>query len=497
MDMANITGIKEREERKERFYSAQQQCQYLNLISQELSKIYLIADSGDESDLEMNEWENQQIRKGVTVGQLVTAHQESVFSQFMIQPLNAITAANESNMSTGALLEQAYAKSCLEKPRQILLSTQHKENKPCGPRMPHEVVQKLHDRLVYLKEINLQHYTDIERLTTDLKLLKTEELSNEQCAPLAACKYRFYQELRGYVNDLVECLDEKIPQIIELETKVISVMGKKTNNLIERRRQDVRDQAKEMADAGKPGSSRKGPEDDEHIRRTAEREGRRTRRRRDRERSGQNEIHLDGMSSDDEIADHETSQYKIFLEGVQTESLQIFNDASDEFSQIEEILKKFESWKKFELDSYRDAYVTLCLPKIIGPILRLDLLTWSPLEENSLDLEKMHWFSTIMKYGYVSGETEESLLNDPDVKFVPSVVEKIILPKIMEHIENCWDPLSTTQTFKLVGLIGRFVRDYPSLRPTSKSLKQLFTAILDKMKLSLENDVFIPIFPKQ
>lgn len=495
--MANITGIKEREERKERFYSAQQQCQYFNLISRNLSKIYLISDSGDESDLEMNEWENQQIRKGVTGAQLVTAHQESVFSQFMIQPLSAITAANESNLSSGALLEQAYAKGCLEKPRQILLSTQHKENKPCGPRMPHEVVQKLHDRLVYLKEINLQHYTDIEQLTTDLKLLKTEELSNEQCAPLAACKYRFYQELRGYVNDLVECLDEKIPQISELELKVISVMGKKTNSLVERRRQDVRDQAKEMADVGKPGSSRKGPEDDEHIRRTAEREGRRTRRRRDRERSGQHEIHLDGMSSDDEIADQETSQYKIFLEGVQAESSEIFNDASDEFSQIKEILKKFESWKKFELDSYKDAYVTLCLPKIIGPILRLDLLCWSPLEENSLDLEKMHWFSTIMKYGYVSSETEESLLNDPDVKFVPSVVEKIILPKITEHIENCWDPLSTTQTFKLVGLIGRLVREYPSLRPASKSLKHLFTAILDKMKLSLENDVFIPIFPKQ
>lgn len=36
--------------------------------------------------------------------------------------------------------------------------------------------------------------------------------------------------------------------------------------------------------------------------------------------------------------------------------------------------------------------------------------------------------------------------------------------------------------------------DYPSLRVTSKNLQTMFTIITDKMKLSLDNDVFIPIF---
>lgn len=51
-------------------------------------------------------------------------------------------------------------------------------------------------------------------------------------------------------------------------------------------------------------------EEDERIRRTAEREGRRTRRRRDRERMNLNSLHLDGMSSDDEIGDQDALQYK-------------------------------------------------------------------------------------------------------------------------------------------------------------------------------------------
>lgn len=248
------------------------------------------------------------------------------------------------------------------------------------------------------------------------------------------------------------------------------------------------------------GGVRKGGADDnDHIRRAAEREGRRTRRRRDRERNEQTESHLDGMSSDDEVPDQDTVTFKTLIEQVLADSTEVFHDATDEFSHIDEILSKFESWKRFEIDSYREAYVTLCLPKVIGPLIRLKMVAWSPLDDASTgqDIEKMFWYNVIMNYGYVPAETEQSLAEDPDVRFVPVTVEKILLPKIIEHIDNCWDPLSTTQTLRLVGLVGRLGRDYPTLRPTSKPLKTLFTSILDKMKLALENDVFIPISPKQ
>lgn len=77
--------------------------------------------------------------------QLVTAQQESaIYSQYLIKP--AADSCNDVQLSTGDLLEQAYAKSCLEKPRQMILSTQKKSNKPTGPRMPKEVVNKMRER---------------------------------------------------------------------------------------------------------------------------------------------------------------------------------------------------------------------------------------------------------------------------------------------------------------------------------------------------------------
>lgn len=51
-------------------------------------------------------------------------------------------------------------------------------------------------------------------------------------------------------------------------------------------------------------------DEEDRIRRAAEREGRRTRRRRDREKIDIKNTHMDGMSSDDEIADHEATLYK-------------------------------------------------------------------------------------------------------------------------------------------------------------------------------------------
>ncbi|XP_037038522.1 PAX3- and PAX7-binding protein 1 isoform X2 [Bradysia coprophila] len=479
VDMSAINGAKEREERREKFYSVQQEY------------------SEDDSDAEINEWENQQIRKGVTGAQLVTAQQESaIYSQYLIKP--AADSTNDVHLSTGDLLEQAYAKSSLEKPRQMILSTQKKPSKPSGPRRPEDVAKKMNERLTQVRELHNKHLDDIDQITRDLKMMKVDELYCEQNAPIAAIRYRFYQELRGYVTDLVECLDEKVPLIVDLERRTIALMSKQALMLIERRRQDVRDQAKEIAEIGKPGAARKMLDDEEQVRRAADREGRRTRRRQIRERIDINNTHLDGMSSDDEMhQDRDTLNFKAQLEQISSEVTVLFDDVTEEFSQIASILKRCEEWRRNDLDAYKDTYFSLCLPKILGPLIRLHLVTWNPFDENCEDLERMEWYTLAMKYGWNENETEESLMDDPDVKLVPVIVEKIILPKVTELIETCWDPLSTSQTLKLVGLIGRLGRDYPSLKATSKYLRTLFAAISDKMKLALDNDVFIPVFPKQ
>ncbi|XP_023306542.2 PAX3- and PAX7-binding protein 1 isoform X1 [Lucilia cuprina] len=481
VDMNAITGIKEREERREKFYAVE--------------KDY----TDEDSDCETHEWENQQIRKGVTGAQLVNAQHESVLSRFMIKSNmeNALEAPPQPE-STSSLLEQAYAKCTLEKPQQVLSANKPKKDKTKATalRSPQEIRDAIGERLCKLKELNSNHLEDIERIGREMQAMKLEEMDCKQKAPTAAAKYRFYQEIKCYVTDLIDCLNEKTPIITDLEKRCLQFFGKHQLFLTDRRRQDVRDQAKEMAEAAKPSTTRRGAEYDEQVRRAAEREGRRTRRRCERERQDMLSSHLDGMSSDEETSDRYQELFQNELEELIKEGLEVMDDVTDEFSKIEIILTKFYAWRKTDMPSYKDAFVSLCLPKILGPLIRLEMLTWSPLMADFKDIEKLNWYSAAMLYAWSEDETEEVLKQDPDVNLVPTLLEKIILPKLIDIVTHCWDPLSTTQTLRLIGFINRLGRDFP-LKEDGKTLQQLFNAILEKMKLALENDVFIPIFPKQ
>jgi GC-rich sequence DNA-binding factor len=200
----------------------------------------------------------------VTGAQLLSAQQESVYSQYMIQPFMNSSRHHQAEASTAEQLQEAYARSGVDhnKPKakklQIYAPTTHiaarkAESKPKDQtkklRMPHEIAGKLHEKLETTKTLHAKHIEDIDQMLTEIKLLRLEAMDAEQKAPLAAAKYRLYQEIKCYLTDLTECLDEKLPKIVGLEQRLMALMAKHRSTLVERRRQDVRDQAKEMADA--------------------------------------------------------------------------------------------------------------------------------------------------------------------------------------------------------------------------------------------------------
>lgn len=233
--MSAITGGKEREERREQFYSAQPQ-------------------SEDDSDVEMNEWENQQIRKGVTGAQLMSAQHESIYStQYMIQPFS-ISNSNKNDekpLTTAELLEKAYSQTNYEVAKRLRKEKKKESTKPSGIKTPQEILKSVKEKLRFSREQNNKNFVDIDRISEEFRAIKIDLQDCEKNGPVAASKYRFYQELKLYVEDLIECLNEKLPVIAALEERSLTVMGKYSKKLIERRRQDVRDQAKELTDTSK------------------------------------------------------------------------------------------------------------------------------------------------------------------------------------------------------------------------------------------------------
>lgn len=55
-------------------------------------------------------------------------------------------------------------------------------------------------------------------MADELASTKAEQERLEKEQPVLAQKFRYYQELRGYVTDLVECLDEKVGSYISITT---------------------------------------------------------------------------------------------------------------------------------------------------------------------------------------------------------------------------------------------------------------------------------------
>jgi len=41
---------------------------------------------------------------------------------------------------------------------------------------------------------------------------------------------------------------------------------------------------------------------------------------------------------------------------------------------------RFDQWKKDYPDSYSEAFIGLCLPKLFTPFVKLELVCWNPLE---------------------------------------------------------------------------------------------------------------------
>lgn len=98
---------------------------------------------------------------------------------------------------------------------------------------------------------------------------------------------------------------------------------------------------------------------------------------------------IEGESSTDE-SDSETTAYQSNRDLLLQTAEQIFSDAAEEYSQLSFVKERIERWKKQYSSSYQDAYMSLSVPAIFSPYVRLELLKWDPLYEE-VDFDDMKW----------------------------------------------------------------------------------------------------------
>ncbi|GFS67855.1 PAX3- and PAX7-binding protein 1 [Nephila pilipes] len=445
-----------------------------------------------EEAAELERWEREQIKKGVGVSQVAPLeNSQAAEAQLYSYPQVNVDITPYIGDSNQRIHSSNQFPAELLKTKETNMTTK-------------DIKARLEERLTALKTLFKTHEQELQNCSKEIieasDLIK--KLADE--TPQRERNFSLYQRMSGYIKDLVECMDVKSAHIDLLEGRMVDLYKGKAQKLMTRRQLDVRDQSDEFSALSNELSKGINIEflceknictDEIKLRRAAEREGRRMRRRKKRERlSISNSIkHQDGMSSDDEEPDIDIIQFKAARENVLNEAGSIFEDVVEDFGTLEGVMINFENWKSMQTTSYCEAYVPLCLPKIFGVFVKLALLDWNPLEEGR-DFEKSSWYQQLVQYGC---DYPEDVKEDPDLNLLPGIIERIILPKITTYVQKVWNPLSTSETTKLINLIQHLHETYPTIHGNSKQLQNLLQAVSTRIHKSLDDDVFIPLYPKE
>ncbi|GMH10905.1 hypothetical protein Nepgr_012746 [Nepenthes gracilis] len=385
-----------------------------------------------------------------------------------------------------------------------------------------EIARKaLQDSVKRLKETHGKTMNSLTRADDNLSTALANIIDYEYKLSAAGEKFVFMQKLRDFVSVICDFLQHKAPYIEELEEQMQQLHKERATAILERRAADNDDELSEVNAAlsvfSKGGASvstipaaakaaqaavaalkehRLPVELDEMgrdlnlkkrmdmARRAEARQRRKARSDSKRMSSIANDSsyqRIEGESSTDD-SDDESAAYQSHRELLLQTAEQVFSDAAEEYSQLSAVKERFDRWKRYYSSNYRDAYMSLSIPAIFSPYVRLELLKWDPLHEE-VDFYDMKWHSLLFDYG-VPQDGNDFSPDDADADLVPGLVEKIALPILHHDIAHCWDMLSTRETKNAVSATSLVVNYVPA---SSEALKELIAAIHARLADAVTN----------
>ncbi|KAJ0266107.1 Transcriptional repressor ILP1 [Hirschfeldia incana] len=377
----------------------------------------------------------------------------------------------------------------------------------------------LQDNVKKLKESHAKTLSSLTKTDENLTASLMSITDLESSLSAAGDKYVFMQKLRDFISVICDFMQEKGSFIEEIEDQMKDLNEKHASAILERRIADNNDEMVElgasvkaaMAVLNKQGSSTSviaaatsaalaaaasirqqaqpvkldelGRDENlqkrmEAKRRAAARQKRRARFENKRASAMEidgSSLKIEGESSTDE-SDSETSAYKEIRDKILLCADKVFSDASEEFSQLSMVKARFEKWKRDYSSTYRDAYMSLTVPSIFSPYVRLELLKWDPLHQN-VDFFDMEWHGLLFDYGKPE-DVDDFAPDDTDANLVPELVEKVAIPILHHQIARCWDILSTRETRNAVTATTLVTNYVPA---SSEALAELFAAIRSRL----------------
>ncbi|XP_064124853.1 intron Large complex component GCFC2 isoform X3 [Loxodonta africana] len=284
----------------------------------------------------------------------------------------------------------------------------------------------------------------------------------------------------------------EIISIQEIESSMHALRLKQAMTFVKRRQDELKHEStylQQLSRKAETSTNESLAIDEKTQRILEEMESRRARRRQARVLSGDCN-HEEGTSSDDELPLAEMTDFQKSQGDILQDRKKIFEDVHDDFCNTQNILLKFQQWREKFPDSYYEAFISLCIPKLLNPLIRIQLIDWNPLKQDSIGLKQMPWFTSIEEF--VDSSVEDSEKEDSsDKKILAAVINKTVIPQLTDFVEFIWDPLSTSQTTSLITHCRMILEEHSTCENEG-----LLKSIVSRIKKAIEDDVFIPLYPK-
>lgn len=351
--------------------------------------------------------------------------------------------------------------------------------------LPHVTVsmvkRRITGKLDSLKEVYRARQAELRRMEGDIESSRTslenlEESSSEN-------QLKFYRAMTLYVHNLVECLQEKVVEINSLELELHTLLSDQVEALLAHRQQTVKEEAARLQQLSYGNNELSGDS------------GNGTQNQSEAGTGEEGEEDGSDIPEDTQPSAEEEEQLQRKTADILSRSQEVFSDVQEEFSDVKKILSRFEEWRGSYSESYHNAYISLCLPKLLNPIIRHQLLAWNPLKDASGDFEALPWYSAVETFCHGQGYEE---LEQTDRQTLRNVIEKTLLTKMTAYVELVWDPLSHHQTACLFEVCHRLREDYSIFQgEQSKPVKAFVEAVATRLRSCVDEDVFIPLYPKK
>ncbi|XP_026141749.1 GC-rich sequence DNA-binding factor 2-like isoform X1 [Carassius auratus] len=332
-------------------------------------------------------------------------------------------------------------------------------------------------KLDSLREVHRAREADLRRMQLDMEIAKSslESLENHAVDE----QLRFYRTMNVFSRNLLECLSEKMALINSVELDMHSLYIDQAEALMSQRREALQEESSQI--------QKLTYNTDSHS---------------NGDTTGVSNPTWQSLSEEDtgcvpcdwEPTAEQQAELLSKRDNLLKKAQEVFADVQLDFWDVKKILSRFDEWRVSFQESYSNAYIGLCIPKLLAPLIRHQLIGWNPLQADE-DFEALPWYSAVERFCHGQGYEESENM---DKTTLPSIIEKTILSKVQGFVELVWDPLSAQQSQTLTTLCKRIQDDYSVFDgEQSKPVKAFVEAVIQRLRSAVDNDIFVPLYPKK